>query len=166
MLIKFPLGTCPNRKCAKQKIKCFPDCPRMWIRAKIPSSLVFSTPHHNSPGILFINSYSKEWVALVVAKPNIKSWAMLLNERVLKNKGLYLIAYLDPFDTVCGGHHCSCAWMQLRHILKIIRYARTQVCSFPHINHTSKFVLELVRTSRRRNTSCGRTFYRHCTISS
>ena len=86
---------------------------------------------------------------------------MLFDKGVLKHECFHFIAHLNPFNRVRGSDHVGCARMQLRHILKITRQARTKICGLADIDDSSEFIFELIRTWRGRNSSGRWSLYSH-----
>jgi hypothetical protein len=70
----------------------------MWIWPEVPRSLSLCSTHDNCSRICLVNGDRQKGIALVVAKSDIESRVVLLDERVLENKRFDFVSHLNPFD--------------------------------------------------------------------
>ena len=117
----------------------------MRVGAEVSGPLSLAPTHHESPGPHVVHGDRQERIGLVVAKANVETRPVLLDERVLEHQRLDLVANRRPLDGLCGLDHLASPRMQVARCLEIIREALPKIGRLADVNHSSVYVLELIR---------------------
>ena len=134
VLSEFRLRAGSNGKGANQLVERVPNGPSVRVGTEISSPRTFAPTHDGRPRPFVRNRDREEWIALIVAKSYVKSRTVLFDQVVLEHERFELVAYLDPLDAVCRGHHRGGSWMLRRAIDEVGRDARTQVLRLADID--------------------------------
>jgi hypothetical protein len=121
------------------------------VRPEVPVALLLRLAGHHCPRPLLIQGDREEGVRLVVLQPHVEPRLVALDQVVLEEECLDLVAHLDPLDVIRRLDHLAGTGLQRVRFGEVVREARPQVLRLAHVEDAPLRIDELVRTRRVRD---------------
>ena len=142
--VELVVGTGPQREGPQQEVEGLPDGVGMAEWSVVADPLPLAPPHHHRPRPLLVEGDGQERIALVVTEPDVEAGLVLLDQGVLEQQRLDVVADLDPLDGLGVGDHLRRPQGQARRAVEVVGQARPQAVGLAHVDHPALGVLELV----------------------
>ncbi len=143
--IELRLRARPDRERPQQEVERLPDRVRMRVRTEVAHALALGAAQHHRPGPLLVESDREVRVRLVVLQPDVEARPVLLDEVVLEEERLDLVAGDDPLDPLGGQHHLTRAFLEQMGLEEVVREPGPQALGLPDVDDPALGVEELVR---------------------
>ena len=148
-----------QRKGAEQQVERLADGVGVAVGAEVPHALALAAPHHGGPGPLVGDRHRQERIALVVAQPDVEARPVLLDEAVLEQERVDLVADLDPLDGLGARHHRGGPRRQAAGVAEVVRQPGTERARLADVDDAPLPVLELVGPGGVGDRAGGRTLH-------
>ena len=146
-----------DRERPQQQVEGLADRVRVGERPEVADALALLAPHHHRPRPLLAHGHREERIRLVVLQPDVEPRLVRLDELVLEEERLDLVAHLDPLDRLGRRHHLAGARQQRRRGAEVVGQPAAQALRLADVDDPAVLVLELVRARGVGDRSGGRT---------
>ena len=146
--LELAVGARADRERAQQEVERLADRVRVGVRAEVADALALLAAHHHGARPLLVERDREERVRLVVLQPDVEPRPVLLDEVVLEEERLDLVAHLDPLDGLRGLHHLAGARQERVRRGEVVRQPAAQALGLADVDDAAVRVLELVRARR------------------
>ena len=142
--VELALGARADRERAQQQVERLADRVGVGVGTEVADALALGPPHHHGPRPLLVEGDREVRVGLVVLQPDVEPGPVLLDEVVLEEQRLDLVAHRDPLDRVGGVDHLRGS-APSRPVAEVRHHPAAQALRLAHVEHAAVGVLELVR---------------------
>ena len=146
--LELVVGAGADRERPQQEVERLADRVRVGERTEVADALALLPPHDQRPGPLLADGDREERVRLVVLQPDVEARLVRLDELVLEEERLDLVADLDPLDRLGRRDHLPGARQQRRRVAEVVVQPAAQALRLADVDDPAVLVLELVRPGR------------------
>ena len=143
--LELAVGARADRERAQQQVEGLADRVGVGVRTEVADALALLAAHDHGAWPLLVERHREERVRLVVLQPDVEPRPVLLDEVVLEEERLDLVADLDPLDGLRGLHHLARPRQQRVRRGEVVRQPAAQALRLADVDDAAVRVLELVR---------------------
>ena len=140
--VELPLRARTDREGPEQQVERLPDRVGVGVGTEVADPLALGPPHHHGPWPLLVEGDRQVRVGLVVLQPDVEPGPVLLDQVVLEEQRLDLVADRDPLHRIGGVDHLRGPLRQPGR--EVRHHPAAQALRLAHVQHAAIGVFELV----------------------